>query len=631
MVMTGLVSLTLLIGGLLLVLSGPGSAQPPLVRLDGLALGEWETAAPGVSVVASSGGAERTAVSDLNGYFDLGELPAGEVAFKILVDGELRGERTLDLPPGPISLRVGAEGWVDVQPSRIEGWVGGDWAELEGRVVSAENTETGERFEAAVEGTSFELAPLPSAHYRVQLRSGDEVLAETTLHLGWLAREVLDFDPESGARRQLGFFTGTVRDGEGGDIEDAVVAVTNVQTGAVRRFETGEFGRFGSFEDEGMPQAMYLIQVERGGEVLFEQRIRLHPHMIIEISTLEGIREGGSEQAAIRDDDNYHRVRIFYGTDREPTGNDAPADFYGGGRGALALGVCEVSIPLDHRIGELESPSFWRLEFREDPEKHVVLLSVEERPRDAFTAELRDSIESSESRAAFVFVHGYNVSFEDAARRTGQMAYDLHFDGAPILYSWPSKASLQGYMADEASAQWTVPHLEEFLELVASESGATTVHLIAHSMGNRPLTAALGRFAQRDDGPRFSQIALVAPDIDADIFKRDIAPRIPSAGERVTLYASANDQALKASRHVHDTPRAGEAGDRILVVPGIDTIDVSLLDTSLLGHSYYGENLSVISDLFHLLQSGFAPGERFGLDSVPAGPLRYWRFRAVAP
>jgi esterase/lipase superfamily enzyme len=34
---------------------------------------------------------------------------------------------------------------------------------------------------------------------------------------------------------------------------------------------------------------------------------------------------------------------------------------------------------------------------------------------------------------AFVFIHGYNVSFEDAARRTGQFAYDLKFVGAPIF------------------------------------------------------------------------------------------------------------------------------------------------------------------------------------------------------
>ena len=41
-------------------------------------------------------------------------------------------------------------------------------------------------------------------------------------------------------------------------------------------------------------------------------------------------------------------------------------------------------------------------------------------------------------KQVFVFVHGFNVSFENALRRTAQIAYDLNFDGAPFLFSWPS-------------------------------------------------------------------------------------------------------------------------------------------------------------------------------------------------
>ena len=40
---------------------------------------------------------------------------------------------------------------------------------------------------------------------------------------------------------------------------------------------------------------------------------------------------------------------------------------YGNDRGELALGTCEVSIPKDHEVGELESPSIFKLEFNEDP------------------------------------------------------------------------------------------------------------------------------------------------------------------------------------------------------------------------------------------------------------------------
>jgi hypothetical protein len=39
-------------------------------------------------------------------------------------------------------------------------------------------------------------------------------------------------------------------------------------------------------------------------------------------------------------------------------------------------GTRDVSIPRDRRMGELESPSIGRLQFREDPSKDVVLLST---------------------------------------------------------------------------------------------------------------------------------------------------------------------------------------------------------------------------------------------------------------
>ena len=136
---------------------------------------------------------------------------------------------------------------------------------------------------------------------------------------------------------------------------------------------------------------------------------------------------------------------------------------YGGDRGELELGTCEVSIPKDHQVGELESPSVLRLEFREDPERHVVLLGVHPaagRRVLCRSAGVRRAIAGKE---AFVFVHGYNVGFETAARRTAQIAYDLKFDGAPIFYSWPSQEGLLAYTVDETNVVWTVPHLKEFL------------------------------------------------------------------------------------------------------------------------------------------------------------------------
>lgn len=311
-----------------------------------------------------------------------------------------------------------------------------------------------------------------------------------------------------------------------------------------------------------------------------------------------------------------------------PANPQGPGRVYGSDRGELEMGMCQVSIPERHEVGEVERPSVFRLELREDPRKHVVLLDVKPEPADRFMEALRTRVEGSPEKEAFVFVHGYNVTFEAAAQRTAQMAYDLKFPGAPIFYSWPSQGKLLDYTVDETNVVWTVPHLKEFLVSIAQRSGARSVHLIAHSMGNRALTSALQTLAYevKDTPPLFREVILTAPDIDADVFRRDIAPAITKTAHRVTLYASSNDEALVMSKKVHGYPRAGDSGEGLVIVPGIDTIDVSSVDTSLLGHSYYGSNGTVLADLLDLLHDSKPPLQRRWLRPMQLGAMLYWAF-----
>ena len=88
-------------------------------------------------------------------------------------------------------------------------------------------------------------------------------------------------------------------------------------------------------------------------------------------------------------------------------------------------------------------------------------------------------------------MHGYNVTFADAARRTAQIAYDLGFDGAPVFYSWPSRAGFAAYEVDRENAEWSQVDLKNFLGQFAERSQADNIFLIAHSMGSRVLTGAL--------------------------------------------------------------------------------------------------------------------------------------------
>ncbi|QDU97189.1 alpha/beta hydrolase [Lignipirellula cremea] len=316
---------------------------------------------------------------------------------------------------------------------------------------------------------------------------------------------------------------------------------------------------------------------------------------------------------------------------QSPSGNHPavrPTMEYTGGRGVMQYGECVVTIPLDHRLGQLEAPSVLKMEFAEKEEDHVTLAKVSPVDYEEFRTRLADTVSRSKRREVLVFVHGYNASFADAARRTGQIAYDLQFDGAPIFFSWPSQDTYVGYTVDENNVAWATPHLKKFLLDVARDSGAKMVHLVAHSMGNRALTHALRELALERPGaePLFDQVVLAAPDVDAEIFTRDLAPEIVKAGKQVTLYASSNDRALMASKVVHGFPRAGDSGELLVLAPGIQTIDVSSVDTSLLGHSYYGSSNSILADLYFLLLKAFPAAQRSWLEPMDREGQAYWVF-----
>ena len=398
----------------------------------------------------------------------------------------------------------------------------------------------------------------------------------------------------------------------------------------------------GRFRFEGLPPGPYRLIIKTPWNT-FEHSAVLDPETSQDRLLIECAREGPGTVRRIRPmasiappDRGYAEVEVFYGTDRALRRDKPVGERFGPDRSPFAdlhRGVCKVSVPRDHRMGEIERPSIWKLEVTPDPRKHMVLLGMEEMGKSGFYRRLQGNMAKSGARELLVFVHGYNVNFHDAVLRTAQLAYDLGLDGAPVLYSWPSRASLADYTRDEATIGASVFALEPFLRELAGRSGARSIYLVAHSMGNRALTRALERIAlgmKENAKPMFSEIILTAPDIDAREFT-NLAKTFRRAGERVTLYASSKDGALKASKEVHGFARAGDTDPDVLVLSGIDTVDVSQVDTSLLGHSYFGDNCSVIADMKNLLRGRKPPQERSPLTKKEKRPgLLYWIFPAGA-
>jgi esterase/lipase superfamily enzyme len=327
-----------------------------------------------------------------------------------------------------------------------------------------------------------------------------------------------------------------------------------------------------------------------------------------------GLQATNSTITAIRQEG---KSGLWYTTERSP-GN------------RIELGQCEVTIPRSHVAGELEAPSMLRLEVRENAAQHVVLRKTERLAEAAFYDLLKQRVNASPRKELFVFVHGFNVSFEDAARRTAQIHFDLHFEGAPVFFSWPAHDKfVLTYPADESSVATSAPHLKQFLLEIVKHTEARSINLIAHSMGNRALGIALREIdlELRKEAKLFNQVILAAPDIDAEDFRANIAPAMQRTAQRLTLYASSRDDALLASQLLHRGPRAGDAGSGLVVIPGIDTIDVTAIDSSPWGHSYYGSSDPVLHDLKALFLQATPAEDRTWLSPAERNGLTYWIFQ----
>lgn len=366
----------------------------------------------------------------------------------------------------------------------------------------------------------------------------------------------------------------------------------------------------------------------------------------------------GSGPLATRDN-LFDVVSVLWGTDRKiPAAVAAPAattsQITTGSvpktllpnqeRGdTLTLGRALVTIPkVAREKGQILRPrqfTFWNysLSLSEDPARHFTLGRFEKLDPFQFGA-AADAVLADAKRFeghAFVYVHGYNSTFEQALYRTAQLAHDLEFDGAPFMYSWPSWGSESGYLYDQDSADRAQKYFLQFLETVATRTKAKKIHIIAHSMGTRPLLDSLktvAASARKSRKLKIDQIVLAAPDIDRDVFV-GIAGAIGKVAKGATLYAMQNDRALQVSRTVRGVPRAGDVPPTgPVVVSGVDTIDISDAAAESyfsLNHSNYAERPHVLADISALLRTGQRPPHSrfpaYQATTVEAGT--YWKYQ----
>ena len=322
-------------------------------------------------------------------------------------------------------------------------------------------------------------------------------------------------------------------------------------------------------------------------------------------------------------------ITLFYGTSRELVSKPEKKIEYGRNGGALQYGFCDVHIPLGHIQGELERPDkFLFITLPENEREHVVVKEVRSMEAKDFKAAFIKDLNQSPDQHALLFIHGYNNSFEDAARRTAQLAWDLPFEGQTGFFSWPSSGKTPDYLADEAKARSAFPALMEFLIMILDGTGVKQLHLIAHSMGNLVLTLSVNALKCSPQAALLGlvhQIILAAPDIDQEEFRNTILPEFQTIGARRTIYASDHDSALGWSATLRrQRKRLGQTGAEIFLDTSVDTVEASNIPTEN-SHSYMFQNQVLLSDMFYLITRNLNPAER-RLRKIVKSSLFYWLF-----
>ena len=126
---------------------------------------------------------------------------------------------------------------------------------------------------------------------------------------------------------------------------------------------------------------------------------------------------------------------VWYGTNRRQNDPGDASKGYSGARDPVVhYGSCRVFVPKSHKIGSTGSPWWKRLVTLTDD--RLRLLGISELEQRAYWSGVDAHLAAvgAEERNALIFVHGYNVSFEDAALRAAQIGFDLSIKGAMAFF-----------------------------------------------------------------------------------------------------------------------------------------------------------------------------------------------------
>jgi len=283
------------------------------------------------------------------------------------------------------------------------------------------------------------------------------------------------------------------------------------------------------------------------------------------------------------------------------------------------FGVCKINVPKNHSTGLIK----FTKDNRQSSHEFFKILNARTLTEPSIFEYLKKT-----DRYPLVFVHGFNLRYEDAILRASQIAFDLKYQGPIVLFSWPAGAG-DGFLDNQMisrtydgnfkNAKNSINAFKEFLGQVRAYN--LKINLVVHSMGHQIVLPALKDFSTLNPNSKIiNELVLNAPDYEANEFI-NIAESIKQISKRITVYCSYNDRAMTVSEIYNKNPRFGACA----FSENIDSINVSLIDAPSLGlgHGYYSSR-AILADVFQVLLGIDAEKRLFMRKSEPNSTEKYF-------
>lgn len=309
-------------------------------------------------------------------------------------------------------------------------------------------------------------------------------------------------------------------------------------------------------------------------------------------------------------------VPVIFATDRHVDEQGRFSAIQRIGRKQLGIGSVTVRVPKDMVLNRssrvAEGLGFLdRAGGQQTQAATLRILRAESFTADSYLASIAHARLARATRypgQGFLFVHGFNNSFEEAVQRAAMISFDLDFDGPAFVFSWSSHSKAWRYRSDRQRARRAVPFLVETLQRIGRLLPDMRLHILAHSTGCEIAVNALSElWKEREDAspPRLGELILAHADVKPRTLART-QPAITALEMGITSYLSKEDKAMSLSRWLRG--QGERVGTNPVYLPDVDCIDLTGLGVRRdLNHNVFVRNPVVFGDIARLLSTGTRP------------------------